>query len=68
MTQETKNPVESPCMSVCALDGKDVCIGCFRTAEEISKWSEMGNFERRQVLKNITERGVAKGAYFGSFQ
>jgi len=68
MTEQTKIPVESPCMSVCALDDNNICIGCFRTAEEISKWSEMGDQERRQVLQNITERGVAKGAYFGSFQ
>lgn len=68
MVHEMNIPVTSPCMSVCALDEDDICIGCFRTAEEISNWSVMSDKERSQVLSDITQRGIAKRSYFGSFQ
>lgn len=51
-----EKPVASPCTSVCALNDADVCVGCFRTAEEISRWSRMSNDERRQVVKLAADR------------
>ena len=30
--------VKSPCISVCALDEEDICMGCFRSLREISDW------------------------------
>jgi uncharacterized protein len=50
-------PVESPCIKVCALDaGGRVCLGCFRSVEEIGFWSEMSDPERLHVLARIPER------------
>ena len=34
-----ERPVKSPCVSVCALDEQDICIGCQRTAAEITLWA-----------------------------
>ena len=34
-------PVRSPCVHVCALDEQDICIGCQRTADEITRWGRM---------------------------
>lgn len=48
--------VRSPCVSVCALDEKDVCIGCHRTGDEILRWTQMTNDERREVLIKVAER------------
>lgn len=48
--------VRSPCVSVCALDEKDVCIGCQRTGDEIMRWTQMTNDERREVLRLVAER------------
>jgi len=47
--------VLSPCVDICALDEKDICIGCGRSAEEILDWGVMTNEQKRQVLKNISE-------------
>ena len=47
--------VPSPCVDICALDEKDICIGCGRSAEEILDWGVMTNEQKRQVLKNISE-------------
>lgn len=53
---EVEKPVKSPCVSVCALDENDVCVGCYRTANEISFWSRYNNDERREVLNLSLER------------
>ncbi|KAA1171197.1 DUF1289 domain-containing protein [Marinobacter salinexigens] len=48
--------VRSPCVSVCALDENDVCIGCHRTGDEILRWTQMTNDERRDVLRKVAKR------------
>ncbi|MFO8140298.1 MAG: DUF1289 domain-containing protein [Marinobacter sp.] len=48
--------VRSPCISVCALDESDICIGCQRTSDEIFRWTTMTNDERREVLLKVAER------------
>ncbi|MBD3641947.1 MAG: DUF1289 domain-containing protein [Marinobacter sp.] len=48
--------VRSPCVSVCALDENDVCIGCHRTGDEILRWTQMSNDERREVLREVAMR------------
>ncbi|WP_191485524.1 DUF1289 domain-containing protein [Pseudomonas sp. FEN] len=56
-----ERPLASPCVSVCALDEQDVCIGCQRTVEEITRWSRMDNAERREVLARCHGRAKASG-------
>lgn len=48
--------VSSPCVSICALDERDICIGCHRTGDEILRWTQMSNDERRQVLVEVVQR------------
>ncbi|WP_220815452.1 DUF1289 domain-containing protein [Pseudomonas paralcaligenes] len=56
-----ERPVKSPCVSICALDDQDICIGCQRTAAEITRWGRMDNHERRAVLALCLERARAAG-------
>ncbi|MDN5515199.1 MAG: DUF1289 domain-containing protein [Pseudomonas sp.] len=58
---DVEKPVRSPCVHVCALDEQDVCIGCQRTAAEITRWGCMDNAERREVLQHCLERARAAG-------
>ena len=53
--------VVSPCISICALDENDVCVGCHRTGMEISQWGDMSRNERQAVLDLVKER--EKAAY-----
>ncbi|WP_283787795.1 DUF1289 domain-containing protein [Bermanella sp. WJH001] len=53
--------VKSPCVAVCALDENDVCIGCYRTGDEIMHWGTMDNNEKIKVLENVSEREKASG-------
>ncbi len=39
--------VASPCIRVCTVDAQaKVCVGCFRTLDEISYWTRMSDGER----------------------
>lgn len=60
----SERPVASPCVNICALDDDDICIGCQRSVEEITRWSRMDNAERRVVLGVCHERAKASGLVF----
>jgi predicted Fe-S protein YdhL (DUF1289 family) len=63
MTNKTDDnePVTSPCIAICALDENDICVGCYRSGNEISHWGLMSNKERREVLVNVSRREQASG-------
>ncbi|WP_301103375.1 DUF1289 domain-containing protein [Propionivibrio sp.] len=47
----------SPCINVCALDAQNhLCQGCFRTIDEISRWSRVSNDERLSILDAAAQR------------
>jgi predicted Fe-S protein YdhL (DUF1289 family) len=47
---------KSPCISVCALDEDDVCVGCFRKASEITDWFMATPEQKQEVLKRAAQR------------
>ena len=47
--------VESPCIQVCTLDGNGICLGCYRTADEIRDWISSNDEERERILLNISK-------------
>ncbi len=51
-----RDRVPSPCVSICALDENDVCVGCQRTGDEITQWPRMSDEERRAVLEKVALR------------
>lgn len=61
MSERPEKPVASPCVSLCALDEQDICIGCQRSADEITRWGRMDNAERREVLARCHERARLNG-------
>jgi predicted Fe-S protein YdhL (DUF1289 family) len=46
----------SPCVSICAMNNDDLCIGCFRTSREIREWLLMEDDERLEVITKAAER------------
>lgn len=36
----------TPCVSLCYMDDKNICMGCYRTAEEITDWRTMSEDEK----------------------
>lgn len=51
-----RDRVSSPCVSICALDENDVCVGCQRTGDEIMQWPRLSDEERRAVLEKVAVR------------
>jgi len=52
--------VPSPCQSICFLDEDDVCMGCYRNAQEITDWQQLSSAQRTQVLRLVVQRRVEK--------
>lgn len=52
---------DSPCIGHCTtVLGDDVCRSCLRTFEEVSRWLEMSDEERRAVNRRIALLGVGR--------
>ena len=49
----------SPCVSICALDEQDICIGCYRSAAEITDWFMASAEEKHAILARARERRQA---------
>ena len=55
--------VPSPCISVCRMDAASgLCVGCFRTLDEICQWSGASLTVKRQVWTLIEQRMEARAA------
>ncbi|EKO3688429.1 DUF1289 domain-containing protein [Vibrio metschnikovii] len=46
---ESEHP-KSPCNRHCCLDENDICLGCFRTLNDILKWQSSTIAERIEIL------------------
>tara|TARA_R110002072_G_scaffold1130_10_gene9467 strand:+ start:38912 stop:39100 length:189 start_codon:yes stop_codon:yes gene_type:complete len=61
MSDNDIEEVKSPCVSICALDMNDVCVGCHRTGDEITQWWGMDKKAKLAALEKAKER--EKGSY-----
>ena len=50
--------VGSPCIGMCwDVDKKrNVCLGCFRSVDEVEEWDDMTNAQKRATLKRCKQR------------
>ncbi len=46
----------SPCTGVCCLDERGLCEGCYRTGDEIARWSSMSDGERLRLMEDELPR------------
>lgn len=53
-----KNTIESPCIKNCCIDGKDMCLGCFRLQNEISNWPYTSEAEKLNILSHAAQRKI----------
>lgn len=53
-----RDEIESPCVKMCVIHPKaDICVGCFRTLNEIEEWSELTPDRRASIRAKLAERG-----------
>lgn len=49
--------IASPCINICKMDPQSgLCIGCFRTIEEIAGWSQADDARRVSILAAVARR------------
>lgn len=48
--------LDSPCVRNCCLDDDDICLGCGRSLQEISRWSTSSNEGKQIILLASAER------------
>jgi predicted Fe-S protein YdhL (DUF1289 family) len=51
-----KSSIPSPCVNICSLDVNDICIGCYRSGEEIAQWGMLDDGGKKSVLTRVALR------------
>jgi predicted Fe-S protein YdhL (DUF1289 family) len=52
-----RNEVESPCVKLCVIHPEErLCVGCYRTIEEISTWSRLAPAVRAEIMADLPSR------------
>lgn len=56
----------SPCIAVCDIDNENgYCKGCYRTRDEIARWSASDDYWKHTMLELLTLRKQASGSQSG---
>ena len=51
--------VDSPCVGICQLDlASDLCIGCFRSRDEVAVWGAASDEVKQEILAKTRERRI----------
>ena len=48
--------IQSPCIRQCTLNEADVCMGCFRTINDILNWQASTNEQKENMLSAAQQR------------
>jgi len=52
-----RDEINSPCVNICVMHRKaEICIGCYRTIDEIARWSVMPPLERKALVRELPSR------------
>jgi len=46
----------SPCVSICVLDEEQICLGCYRSLDEITQWFGASVDDKNEILNNAKKR------------
>lgn len=53
-------PIWSPCKKICVVDPRgQICVGCFRTLDELGRWTLMSKDERLVIKAQLPAREKA---------
>ena len=53
----TRDEIESPCVRICVVHPEArICTGCYRSIDEIGRWSKMSAEERAQIMEDLPGR------------
>jgi hypothetical protein len=53
----TRDEIASPCVKLCVIHPEErICVGCFRTIDEIAAWSRLAPAARAGILEDLPAR------------
>ena len=53
----TRDEIESPCVRICLIHPEArICVGCYRTGDEIAAWSRLTPEARRALMDELPGR------------
>ena len=53
----TRKEIDSPCIKICVIHPEErLCVGCYRTIDEIAAWSRLTAAERRTIIADLPAR------------
>lgn len=59
----------SPCINVCKMDARSgLCLGCFRTIDEITVWARTDDVHRARILAAVAERRADHASLAGALR
>jgi predicted Fe-S protein YdhL (DUF1289 family) len=50
MINVNSSNVITPCIGKCDLDDSDICVGCYRTVDEITGWMHKSEDEKIEIV------------------
>jgi len=54
--QPESHRIPSPCVRNCCLDDEDICLGCFRSLEEICLWGSLSANDKMTTMELAAKR------------
>ena len=52
-----RQEIQSPCVQICVVHPEErICTGCYRTIDEITRWSKMTPEDRTRVMDELPAR------------
>ncbi|MCB1364502.1 MAG: DUF1289 domain-containing protein [Rhodobacteraceae bacterium] len=52
-----RDEIDSPCVRICVVHpGEGICVGCYRSPDEIARWSQMSDAERARIRAELPGR------------
>ena len=48
--------INKPCIRRCCLNEEDVCLGCFRTFDDMLQWNKANSTEKTKMLQMAEQR------------
>ncbi|MCB0258475.1 MAG: DUF1289 domain-containing protein [Calditrichaeota bacterium] len=52
-----KKVLHSPCIKLCRIDPQSgFCAGCYRTIEEIARWSRLDDAGKSEIYRELEKR------------
>ncbi|OYX44413.1 MAG: DUF1289 domain-containing protein [Rhodobacterales bacterium 32-67-9] len=52
-----RQEIDSPCIKLCTVHPAErICIGCYRSIDEIAGWGRMSPEERRAIMADLPAR------------